>query len=168
MGIQRQLTQPRSSMALLGNQLAQDWDKSAWESAAAEVAPVVVVDDDGVAVVAAAAVPVSSSLIALHQSISERMRLEELESPLCKFPSRGVVAEAWAVQGLDHLYCLRQCSIKVEGEEVDEPVVKTHCEDKSGHLFHALASLSRDLDQYSGQCVPEEELIPADSICLEL
>jgi hypothetical protein len=33
-------------------------------------------------------------------------------------------------QGL--LCCLRQCSIEVEGEEVDEPVVKKHCADKSG------------------------------------
>ena len=63
---------------------------------------------------------------------------------------------------------MRQCSIEVEGEEVDEPVVKKHCADKSGHLFHALASPSHDLGPYFGQCEPEEELIPADLICLEL
>ena len=72
---QRQLTQPRSSMALQGNQLAQDWDKLAWESAAEVVAPAVVaaaVDDGGG--VAAAAVPAVSFSIALLQWINERMR----------------------------------------------------------------------------------------------
>ena len=72
------------------------------------------------------------------------------------------------VQRLGRLYCQRLCSTEVEGEGVDEPAVKRRCADKSGHLFHALASPSHDLDPYSGQCVPEEELIPADSICLEL
>ena len=85
-------------MALQGNQLAQDWDKLAWESAA-EVAPAVaaavVVDDGGVVVVAAAAaVPAVSFSIALLQSINERMRLEESENLLFKFPSRVVAAEA--------------------------------------------------------------------------
>ena len=90
---QRQLTQPRSSMALQGNQLAQDWDKLAWESAA-EVAPAAIVVDDGGVVVAAAAVPAVSFSIALLQSINERMRLEESENLLCKFPSQVVVADA--------------------------------------------------------------------------
>ena len=82
-------------MALQGNQLAQDLDKLAWESAAEVVAPAVVaaaVDDGGG--VAAAAVPVVSFSIALLQSINERMRLEESENLLCKFPSQVVVAEA--------------------------------------------------------------------------
>jgi hypothetical protein len=84
-------------MALQGNQLAQDWDKLAWESAA-EVAPAVaaavVVDDGGVVVAAAAVVPAVSFSIALLQSINERMRLEESENLLCKFPSQVVAAEA--------------------------------------------------------------------------
>lgn len=78
-------------MALQGNQLAQDSDKSAWKSAA-EVVPAAV--DDGGVVAVAAVVPAVSSLTGLHQSIGGRRKSAELESPLCKFPNRVVVAEA--------------------------------------------------------------------------
>jgi hypothetical protein len=76
-------------MALQGNQLAQNWDKLAWESAAVEVAPAAVA-----VVIAAAAVPAVSFSIALLRSINERVRLEESENLLFKFPSRVVAAEA--------------------------------------------------------------------------
>jgi hypothetical protein len=84
-------------MALPGNQLAQDWGKPAWKSAA-EVVPAAAVDDGGVVAVvvaaAAAVVPAVSSSIGLHQSIDGQRKSAELESPLYKFPNRVVVAEA--------------------------------------------------------------------------
>jgi hypothetical protein len=79
-------------MALPGNQLAQDWGKPAWKSAA-EVVPAAAVDDGGVVAVAAV-VPAVSSSIGLHQSIGGQRKSAELESPLYKFPNRVVVAEA--------------------------------------------------------------------------
>ncbi len=86
--------QPRSSMALQGNQLAQDWGKPAWKSAAEVVPAAAAVDDGGVVAVVAAVVPAVSSSIGLHQSIGGQRKSAELESPLYKFPNRVVVAEA--------------------------------------------------------------------------